>query len=86
MPHEIDTTNGSAAMLTGTAPPWQSVGCDVREALTSQEAIRLAGLDWQVDQWPVCATAPDGETVKAEHLVANVRTDTRSVLGVVTRK
>jgi len=38
-------------------------------------------------QWPVSASAPDGwGTVLAKDFVANVREDTKAILGVVTRK
>src|SRR5271170_5617388 len=68
-------------------PPWHGLGRNVSEAVTSKEAITLAGLDWQVDQWPVSAVAPDGwGTVATKRFVANVRTDTKAVLGVVSRK
>ncbi len=87
MSHEIDQTTGSAAVFTTGKPPWHNLGRNVAEAVTSHEAIQLAGLDWQVDQWPISAIAPDGwGTVKAKGHVANVRTDTKAVLGVVSRK
>jgi len=74
------------APTTGS-PPWRGLGRDVQDAANSDEAIRLAGLDWRVEQWPISAVAPDGwGTVAAKPFVANVRADTRSVLGVVTRK
>jgi len=87
MPHEIDTTTGVAAVFTAGAPPWHGLGRNVQEAQSSQQAIQLAGLDWLVEQWPISAIAPDGwGTVVAKDFVANVRSDTRSVLGVVGRK
>ena len=87
MPHEIDTTTGTAAVLTAGLPPWHGLGQNVAEAVNSQEAIRLAGLDWSVQQWPVAACAPDdGGIIGTRDFVANVRTDTRSVLGIVGRR
>ena len=87
MPHDIDTTTGQAAVFTAGAPPWHGLGQNINEAAISSEAIRLAGLDWIVDQWPVSAIAPDGwGTVAAREFVANVRRDTKAVLGIVGRK
>ena len=59
MPHEIDETTGIAAVFTAGAPPWHGLGRNVEEAVTSQQAIELAGLNWHVDQWPICAIAPE---------------------------
>ena len=87
MAHEIDTTTGKAAVFTTGTPPWHGLGQNVQQAVTSAQAIDLAGLNWHVDQWPVSAVAPDGwGTVVARNFVANVRTDTKAVLGVVTEK
>ena len=87
MSHMIDMSSGTAAIFTAGEPAWHKLGTAVMEAASSQEAIRLAHLDWQVQQWPISAVAPDGwGTVTAKEFVANVRTDTRTVLGVVSRK
>jgi phage/plasmid-like protein (TIGR03299 family) len=87
MAHEIDTTTGRAAVFTVGTPPLHGLGKTVEKAVDSHEAIGLAGLDWQVEQWPVAAVAPDGRaTAPADRFVANVRSDTRSVLGVVSAK
>lgn len=87
MSHEIDQSTGVAATFAAGTPPWHGLGQLVADAVDSAEAIRLAHLDWHVDQWPLSAMAPDGwGTVKAKDHVANVRTDTKAVLGVVGRK
>jgi phage/plasmid-like protein (TIGR03299 family) len=87
MAHEIDTTTGKAAVFTAGTPPWHGLGRNVAEAVSSQQAIELAGLDWQVVQWHVSATSPDGwGSVAAKDHVANVRADTKAVLGIVGKK
>jgi phage/plasmid-like protein (TIGR03299 family) len=87
MAHEIDQSTGRAAMFAAGTPPWHGLGVNVEEAQDSQNAIRLAGLDWEVVQWPVNAVSPDGwGTVTAKGFVANVRFDTHAVLGVVSNK
>jgi uncharacterized protein YbdZ (MbtH family) len=87
MSHDIDESTGVAAVFTAGNAPCHGLGRNVAEAVTSQQAIELAGRDWQVVQWPVSAFAPDGwGTVLARDFVANVRDDTRNVLGIVSRK
>jgi len=84
MPHEIDTTTGQAAVFVTGEPAWHRLGKVIDQAATSAEAIGLAGLNWHVQQWPLSATDPASwRTVSAADHVANVRTDTRSILGVV---
>lgn len=60
--------------------PWHNIGTRVQEAPTSQEALRLAGLDWTVDPKPVYLE--DGSLVKGYK--ANVRSSDNKTLGVVT--
>lgn len=83
MAHEIDTTTGRPAVFTTGTPAWHRLGVTVTDAQTSAEAIKLAGLDWNVEQWPLFARQGDAERAVSDR-VANVRTDTNAVLGVVS--
>ena len=60
--------------------PWHGLGTMVQEAPTSADALRLAGLDWEVKQRSiqVCGGA------KIENFKANVRSTDGKVLGVVS--
>lgn len=60
--------------------PWHGLGTMVQEAPTSADALRLAGLDWEVKQHSiqVCGGA------KIENFKANVRSTDGKVLGVVS--
>lgn len=60
--------------------PWHGLGIRVAEAPSSEEALRLAGLDWQVKQAPVYTDT--GEAIPGYK--ANIRDRDRRVLGVVT--
>ena len=60
--------------------PWHGLGTKVAEAPSSEEALRLAGLDWQVKQEPVYTDT--GEAIPGYK--ANIRDRDRRVLGVVT--
>ncbi len=82
MAHEIDVSTGKAAVFTVGTPAWHRLGVNVAEAQTSADAIRLAALDWRVEQWPVVARH-DGTEREVTGRVANVRADSGAVLGVV---
>ena len=60
--------------------PWHGLGQRVECAPTSEDALRLAGLDWQVLQEEVFTNGGD----KISGYKANVRSTDRKVLGVVT--
>lgn len=62
--------------------PWHGLGTKVEEAPTSTDALRLAGLDWQVIQEPIYTDT--GERISGYK--ANVRDSDRKVLGVVTER
>lgn len=62
--------------------PWHGQGIRVEEAPTSADAIRLAGLDWRVEQRPLFLE--DG--TKIEGNFANVRSSDNKPLGIVGNK
>lgn len=84
MAHNIDTTTGTAAVFTVGTPAWHGLGVNIENAVDSAEAIKLAGLDWEIQQLPVFATTPDGEQIAIPDRVANVRMDTKTSLAVVS--
>ncbi|MCD8015660.1 MAG: DUF945 domain-containing protein [Lachnospiraceae bacterium] len=59
--------------------PWHGLGTMVMQAPDSANALRMAGLDWQVLQEPIYT---DGRYI--EGYKANIRSNDRKVLGVVT--
>lgn len=58
--------------------PWHGLGVVVKNAPTSEEAIRLAKLDWDVIQYPVYANGAE-----LSEYFANMRSDTNTALGIV---
>lgn len=60
--------------------PWHGLGTMVMEAPNSAEALRLAGLDWKVNQKSILTN----EGVLIQGFKANVRDSDNQVLGVVT--
>ena len=67
-------------MFSVREKPWHGLGTIVMDAPTSADALRLAGLDWEVVQEPVYTGR--NEIVKGYQ--ANVRSTDRRVLGVVS--
>ena len=54
MAHELEMINGKAQMFSvGKNIPWHKLGKVLDNPPTSEEAIKEAGLDWQVDLKPI---------------------------------
>lgn len=80
MAHEITQTDN--VVLTKERA-WHGLGTIVENAPTPSEALETAGLDWEVEQWPLSASNGEGSKLALPSHVANVRTDTNEVLGIV---
>lgn len=68
------------SMFSVREKPWHGLGIIVNEAPTSADALRLAGLDWNVVQEPVFT----GWKEPVEGYKVNLRDSDRKVLGVVS--
>lgn len=73
MAHNVET------MFSFRITPWHGLGKVVKEAPDSIAAIKLAGLDWDVMPSPVLV-----EGLAVPNYIANVRSDNRKVLGIVS--
>lgn len=62
-------------------PAWHGLGKNIKEAVSSEEAIRIANLDWDVLQVPLYAG-----TKEVPGYYGNIRSDTKDFLGMVTAK
>lgn len=88
MAHEISinsVTGKEEAFYGSGTPAWHRLGTVIDGLATSDEALRLAGLDWEVEQQDLMRQG-DGIRWVVETHVANVRVDTNEVLGVVGSK
>lgn len=65
------------SMFSVREKPWHGLGTIIQEACNSEEALHLAGLDWEVLQEPVTY---NGKTTGYQF---NVRSSDETVLGVV---
>lgn len=68
-------------MLSTKQRPWHGIGTVVEDAPTSEDAIRIAKLNWTVEQFPIYA---NGKEIAG--MFANVRSDTNETLGVVRNR
>jgi phage/plasmid-like protein (TIGR03299 family) len=71
-----------AAVYVGK-PAWHNLGKVVTDAMTPQEALDAAGTGYIVEGAPLFAIIND-EAVEVQDRVANYRTDTGAILGIVS--
>ena len=64
--------------------PWHGIGAVLDGVLSSGEAIKEARLTWTVEQSPVYTSTNWAEPIPG--FVANVRSDTNEVLGIVSER
>jgi len=64
--------------------PWHGIGAVLDGVLTSDEAIKEARLTWAVEQKPVFAANNLFQPIPG--YLANVRSDTKEVLGIVSER
>ena len=67
-------------MFSARVKPWHGIGTVVEDCPSSGDAIRLAGLDWKVEQREVCTDSG----VVIPGYKANIRDRDQSILGVVS--
>lgn len=79
MPAEFDSKLDT--MMYVREKPWHGLGTRVEDAPTSADALRLAGLDWTVEQRPVFL---ENSPTPVPNYKANVRDKDGTVLGIVT--
>jgi phage/plasmid-like protein (TIGR03299 family) len=79
MAHEIERHDN---VVLHREKAWHGLGIVVENAPTPREGLQIAGLDWDVEQWPITATK-GGVRIAIDDRVANVRTDISTTLGIV---
>lgn len=67
-------------MFSTRVKPWHGIGTVVEECPNSKEAIKLAGLDWKVEQKDIYTEGG----IPISGYKANVRDTDQSILGVVS--
>ncbi len=92
MAHELDRLeDGTAAIFSVAKTPWHREGTVLTEAPSLEEALRIGGLDFEVDLRPIYTRTdpipglPEfGEYLRVEDAFATVRSDRDTTLGVVS--
>lgn len=62
--------------------PWHKLGTRVESSPTSEDAIRLAGLDWEVESVPVYTESG----IQIPGYCANQRSTDKKILGIVSNR
>ena len=83
MAHNLNFNNGKASFAARGEKAWHGLGQYVSEAMTSEQAIELGGLNYTVEKRPLYAPGWAGTMVEADGHYGNVRTDTNEILGIV---
>ncbi len=77
----INVVNGKAAFMSLKQSAWHQMGTVVEQKVGSKEAIKIAGLDWPVQEYGIIRE--DATPVPTHKII--VRGDTKESLGVVGR-
>jgi phage/plasmid-like protein (TIGR03299 family) len=80
MAHEITSTDGA---VYHAKPAWHGLGLVVADAPSPREALKLAGMGWDVIQRPLFVKDGNFEDQVETHVV-NYRSDNNERLGVVS--
>jgi phage/plasmid-like protein (TIGR03299 family) len=68
-------------MFTLRVPAWHGLGLIIEDAPNSADALRIAGLDWQVKMGDAMLQTPDGQLIKTDKKVT-YRDSDNAILGV----
>ena len=78
----IDENTGKASVFVVKKPAWHGLGQVVQEALTANDAIVQAGLDWDVSKIPINYSI-DGGIYNIPDKFTIIRNDNHNSLGIV---
>lgn len=85
MAHELNynAKKGTYSFASHAEKAWHGLGQIVSNAMTAEEAIKNANLDYEVEKRQIFTKTNDNEDVEVSGFWATQRTDTNDVLGVV---
>lgn len=83
MAHNLEIKSNGKASFASTVNAWHDLGVIVDKAMTSEEAIKLANLDYTVIKKPLFSEFDGVGTVEMPNYFGMFRTDNNAPLGVV---
>lgn len=84
MAHEIEMIDGVAQMAYAGATPWHGLGTQVSDDISTDEMMRVAGLDWTVDKHPLYFMEDKGMLGQVEKHTALIRSSDKKVMDIVS--
>lgn len=82
MAHELELIDGKAQMFSGEGiTPWHGLGTVIEGLATAEEALELAGLDWEVELRPTAFMGADGLWTPHKDRFSAVRLSDEKYLG-----
>lgn len=81
MAHLIDNSKGFNAFISFAAPAWHGLGTVLNNPISTADALRQGGLDYNVLKLPNIHFLPNGEELISPDSFFTVRTDVNKVLG-----
>lgn len=86
MAHNLNRTKGKWSFVARGEKAWHGLGQYVDQAMTSEQAITLGGLDYRVEKKNLYTFSDDGRHIEVPNFYVTVRTDTNQALGVVKKR
>lgn len=83
MSHELDFNKDEASIAYTGDTPWHKLGKSFDKGFTSAQALKSAGLDYNVELQKLYTKQPGQQSLELDSHKAVVRTDTNATLGVV---
>jgi len=84
MPAAIEIRDGKASFFSAKEPAWHRLGTVTEDVLTATEALETAGLDWNVEKFPIQWLDADQNAHAIPDRFAIVRDVDNKQLGVVS--
>ena len=81
MAHNINSNNGKASFFSVQQKAWHGLGTIIENYPTSSEALKFAGLDFEVIKAPNVHRLPDGSETISDNSFFTYRDDNKNILG-----
>jgi phage/plasmid-like protein (TIGR03299 family) len=86
MAHELEIIDGKAQMFSGeNETPWHGLGTVIEGLATSEKALELAGLDWEVELRPLYQPVGDDSYIPVPDRFSTTRVTDNKSLGIVSK-